>query len=127
MDGVKPERWPLPAGRWSNGTTLTLTYDESLDGGSTPAPEDFTVSGGDRVRAVTGVRVNWSAVELTLDVGTEHGEAGIQVSYTPGTNPIRDVAGNAAEGLSPRAGDQRHPGHDLTDGEQSGHHLEPRI
>ena len=44
--------------------------------------------------------MNGSAVELTLDVGTEHGEAGIQVSYTPGTNPIRDVAGNAAEGLS---------------------------
>ena len=99
VDGVKPAL-AATGGALVDGTTLTLTYDESLDGGSTPAPEDFTVSGGDRVRAVTGVRVNGSAVELTLDVGTEHGEAGIQVSYTPGTNPIRDVAGNAAEGLS---------------------------
>ena len=87
-----------------NGTTLTLTYDEALDGSSTPVSGDFTVSGGDRVRAVTGVRVNGSGVELTLDVGAEHGEAGILVSYTVptgmGANPIRDVPGNDAEALS---------------------------
>ena len=87
-----------------NGTTLTLTYDEALDGGSRPVSGDFTVSGGDRVRAVTGVRVNGSGVELTLDVGAEHGEAGILVSYTVptgmGANPIRDVPGNDAEALS---------------------------
>ena len=39
---------------------------------------------------------------LTLNAGAEHLEAGIQVSYTPGTNPIRDVPGNQAEGLSQR-------------------------
>ena len=99
VDGVKPAL-AATGGAVVDGTTLTLTYDESLDGSSTPVPGDFTVSGGDRVRAVTGVRVNGSAVELTLDVGAEHGEAGIQVSYTPGTNPIRDVPGNEAEGLS---------------------------
>ena len=99
VDGVKPAL-AATGGAVVDGTTLTLTYDEPLDGSSTPVPGDFTVSGGDRARAVTGVRVNGSAVELTLDVGTEHGEAGIQVSYTPGTNPIRDVPGNEAEGLS---------------------------
>ena len=99
VDGVKPAL-AATDGALVDGTTLTLTYDEPLDGSSTPATGDFTVSGGDRVRTVTGVRVNGSAVELTLDVGAEHGEAGIQVSYTPGTNPIRDVPGNEAEGLS---------------------------
>ena len=44
--------------------------------------------------------MNGSGVELTLNVGAEHEEAGIQVSYTPGMNPLRDVAGNQAEGLS---------------------------
>ena len=39
-------------------------------------------------------------MELTLDSGAEHEEAGIQVSYTPGMNPIRDVPGNEAEALS---------------------------
>ena len=91
---------PMLSSASVNGTTLTLTYGEPLDGSSTPATGDFTVSGGDRVRTVTAVRVNGSAVELTLDVGAEHGEAGIQVSYTPGANPIQDVPGNDAEALS---------------------------
>ena len=99
VDGVKPAL-AATGGALVDGTTLTLTYDEALDGSSTPVPGDFTVSGGDQVRAVTAVRVNGSAVELTLDVGAEHGEAGIQVSYTPGDNLIRDVPGNDAEALS---------------------------
>ena len=99
VDGVKPQL-AATGGAAVDGTTLTLTYDEPLDGSSTPASGDFTVSGGDNTRTVTGVRVNGSGVELTLDVGAEHEEAGIQVSYTPGDNPIRDVPGNEAEALS---------------------------
>ena len=83
-----------------DGTTLTLTYDEPLDGSSTPELGDFTVSGGDHARTVSRVSVSGSTVLLTLDVGAEHLEAGILVSYTPGTNPIRDVVGNGAEALS---------------------------
>ena len=99
VDAVKPEL-AASGGAVVNGTTLTLTYNEPLDGSSRPETGDFTVSGGDQARTVTGVRVNGSAVELTLDSGAEHEEAGIRVSYTPGTNPIRDAAGNQAEGLS---------------------------
>ena len=99
VDGVRP-RLAASGGAVVDGTRLTLTYDEALDGGSRPVSGDFTVSGGDRARAVTGVRVNGSAVELALDVGAEHGEAGIQVSYTPGANPIQDVPGNDAAALS---------------------------
>ena len=108
VDGVKPEL-AASGGAVVNGTTLTLTYDEALDGSSTPATGDFTVSGGDQVRTVTGVRVNGSAVELTLDVGAEHLEAGIQVSYTPGDNPIQDVPGNEAETLSRETVDNETP------------------
>ena len=99
VDGVRPEL-AATDGAVVNGTTLTLTYDEPLDAGSSPSTGDFTVSGGDRVRTVTGVRVRGSAVELTLDPGAEHLEAGIRVSYTPGANPIRDVPGNEAESVS---------------------------
>ena len=103
VDGAGPDLAET-GGAVVNGTTLTLTYDEALDGGSRPVSGDFTVSEGDRVRAVTGVRVNGSGVELTLDVGAEHGEAGILVSYTVptgmGANPIRDMPGNDAEALS---------------------------
>ena len=99
VDGVRPEL-AATGGAVVDGTTLKLTYDEPLDGSSTPASGDFTVSGGDQTRTVTGVRVNGSAVELTLDAGAEHLEAGIRVSYTPGDNPIQDVPGNDAEALS---------------------------
>ena len=99
VDGVKPALASTD-GAVVNGTTLTLTYDEPLDGSSKPAAGDFTVSGGDRMRTVTRVAVSGSAVTLTLSAGAEHEETNIQVSYTPGTNKIRDVPGNVAEPLS---------------------------
>ena len=99
VDGVKPDL-ATTGGAVVDGTTLTLTYDETLDGSSTPEAGDFTVSGGDQARTVTRVSVSGSTVVLTLDAGAKHLEAGIQVSYTPGTNKIRDVPGNQAEGLS---------------------------
>ena len=99
VDGVKPEL-AATGGAVADGAALTLSYNELLDGGSTPEMDDFTVAGGDRARTVTRIVVRGASVELTLDVGVEHGEAGIQVSYTPGMNPIRDAVGNEAEGLS---------------------------
>ena len=99
VDGVKPEL-AASGGAVVDGTTLTLTYSEPLGGSSTPEAGDFTVAGGDQTRTVTRVTVSGSTVVLTLDTAAEHLEAGIQVSYTPGTNPIRDVPGNQAEGLS---------------------------
>ena len=99
VDGVKPEL-AASGGAVVNGTTLRLTYDEALDIGSAPGAGDFTVSGGDRARTVSRVVVRGAAVELTLNAGAEHGEAGIQVSYTPGMKRLRDVPGNEAVGLS---------------------------
>ena len=99
VDGVRPEL-AASGGAVVNGTTLTLTYDEPLDGSSSPDAGDFTVSGGDQARTVTRVSMSGSEVTLTLNAGAEHLEAGTQVSYTPGTNPIRDVPGNQAEALS---------------------------
>ena len=99
VDGVKPELVATD-GAVVDGATLTLTYNETLDGGSTPETDDFTVAGADHVRTVTRVAVRGATVELTLDSGADHEEAGITVSYTPGTNPIRDAVGNDALGLS---------------------------
>ena len=102
VDGVKP-RLAATGGAVVNGTTLALTYDEPLDGSSTPEAGDFTVAGGDRARTVSRVVVRGATVELTLNAGAEHLEAGIQVSYTPGANPIQDAAGNEVEALSREA------------------------
>ena len=86
-----------------NGTTLTLSYGEALDGSSRPLPSAFTVAGGDATRTVTRVQVSGSAVLLTLSPPAEHGETGIRVSYRPGTNPIQDLAGNDATGFTNRS------------------------
>ena len=99
VDGARP-KLASAGGAVIDGATLTLTYDEPLDAGSNAEPGDFTVAGGDRARTVTRIVIRGASVELTLDVGVAHGEAGIQVSYTPGMNPIRDAVGNEAEGLS---------------------------
>ena len=99
VDAVKPQL-AATGGAVVDGATLTLTYGELLDGSSTLAAGDFTVSGGDQARAVSNAAVSGSAVALTLDPAVEHGETAVTVSYTPGTNPIRDVAGNEAEALS---------------------------
>ena len=96
VDGVRPA---LVSGA-VDGSSLTLTYGRRSTQARGPEAGDFTVAGGDRARTVTRVAVRGATVVLTLDTGAEHLEAGIRVSYTPGTNPIRDVPGNQAEGLS---------------------------
>ena len=87
-----------------NLATLTLTYDEPLDGSSTPPAGAFTVAGGSQTRTVTDVEISGSAVELTLDSAVEHGETGIKVSYKVprgvSASPIRDAVGNAAAALT---------------------------
>ncbi len=83
-----------------NGAALTLIYGEVLDGSSTPAAGDFTVSGGNSARTVSNIAVSGRAVTLTLNPAVAHGETGIAVSYRQGTNPIQDAAGNDAIGLS---------------------------
>ena len=98
VDGIGP-MLTATGGAVVNGTTLALTYVEPLDTGSVAEPGDFTVDGGDHARTVSRVLVRGATVELMLNSGAEHEEAGIRVSYTPGTSPIRDVLGNEAEAL----------------------------
>ena len=90
------------------GASLTLTYGEALDGGSRPAPADFTVEVDGSGRSVSAVSVRGSVVTLTLDPAVEHGDTGIRVNYSPGTRPIRDAVGNDAAGAEQPVGDQYH-------------------
>ena len=126
VDGVKPEL-AASGGAVVDGTTLTLTYSEPLGGSSTPEAGDFTVTGGDRARTVTRVTVSGSTVLLTLNAGAEHLEAGIQVSYTPGTNKIRGRGGQRGGGVEPGASDQRDARHHPAGGGESGGQLESGI
>ena len=80
VDGVRP----VFVSAAVDGSSLTLTYGETLDGGSRPAPGDFTVEVDGAGRSVTGVSVSGSVVTLTLSTAVEHGDTGIRVSTPAG-------------------------------------------
>ena len=80
--------------------TLTLTYGSALDESSTPATDAFTVTVAGSRRTVTHVSVSGRVVTLTLASAVTDSQE-VTVTYTvPVTNPIRDSAGNEADGLS---------------------------
>ena len=86
-----------------NGTSLVLTYSESL---ATPGPaaSAFSVSGATTAaQTPSSAVVSGATVTLTLATTAAYGQT-ITVNYTvPGTNPIRDAAGNPAAALTAQA------------------------
>ena len=83
----------------TNGTTLVLTYDETLDDASVPAPGDFVVQSGGNTINVSQVSVDGSKVTLTLAAPVQPSQA-VSIDYTPGATPIQDASGNDAAPLS---------------------------
>jgi hypothetical protein len=83
---------PTPVSRTIDGSTLTLTYSEALDTGSTPTPARFevTVNGGAPV-VVQSVNVTGSTVTLTLASPVIQADT-VTVRYTAGASPIRDAS-----------------------------------
>jgi len=75
---------------------IVLTYNENLNTGSIPAIADFTVSGS---KTITSVTVSGSTVNINVNSNYAHGDS-ITFTYTAGSNPIQDVAGNNASNLS---------------------------
>ncbi|MES3005928.1 MAG: SwmB domain-containing protein [Patescibacteria group bacterium] len=83
-----------------NGATLTLTYNEALDTGSTPATGDFVVNVEGSPVSISSVNVTGSTVVLALASPVGMGDT-VNISYSPGDNPIQDYsAGNNAGLLS---------------------------
>ena len=87
----------------SDGTTITLTYDEILDGQAGPGTTNFAVTVEDERRDVSRVRVNSREVELRLSSPVTVQQA-VTVSYFDPTtgddaNAIQDRSGNDAATL----------------------------
>ena len=82
-----------------DGATLTLTFNEALDGNSEPAATAFTVTVSGNARAVESVDVSGSAATLTL-ASAVSSEDTVTVSYTApaseSADRLRDEVGNAA-------------------------------
>ena len=85
-----------------NGTVLVLTWDETLRDDSVPAAGDFTVTVAGASRSVTGLVFADGAVSLVLASAVRAGET-VTVSYTKGTNPLKDLASNEAPALTDQA------------------------
>ncbi|MBP2295727.1 beta strand repeat-containing protein [Azospirillum rugosum] len=84
-----------------NGTLLTLTYSETLDGAA-PAASAFAVTVDGAARTVGTVAVGGKTVTLALDGGASSIYNTVLVGYTPPGSGARtaDVAGNAAGALN---------------------------
>ena len=85
------------------GTVLNLTWDETLHDDSDPVEEDFAVTVAGSARSVTELVIfDDSAVRLFLASAVRAGET-VTVSYTKGTNPLKDLASNEAPALTDQA------------------------
>ena len=82
-----------------NGSTLVLTYGETLSG-TTPAAFDFTVTvnGVSAAPGAVVVDANAMTVTLTLAAPVSIGDV-VTVSYAPGASQTQDPAGNSAASL----------------------------
>ncbi len=95
VDGVAPTLTEAEV----KSDELTLAYGDLLDRDPKPAAGDFAVEVDDASRSVTAVAMYTSEVALTLASEVTPGQT-VTVTYTPGTNPIRDLAQNPAVALS---------------------------
>lgn len=81
-------------------TVVNITFNEALATGSVPAASAFAVSG----HTVSSVAINGSNANLTVTPAFVNGEAARTAAYTqPGTNGLRDAAGNQVASFTNRA------------------------
>lgn len=96
-----------------NGAALVVAYNEALNTAS-PALSSFSyVLNGAAAVNPTAAVISGVNVTLTFAVAATNGQAAT-LSYTPGTNPIRDTAGNAAASFSAVAVTNNTPASDVT-------------
>ncbi|MYH26913.1 MAG: hypothetical protein F4156_17000, partial [Holophagales bacterium] len=91
VDGVRP--YVLPGDSVVHTSTIAVAFSEALKTGS-PDLTGFTVE-ADGDRTVAAVSVAGSTITLTVTPPLRPGEQAT-VTYTPGSDPIRDLAGNPA-------------------------------
>ena len=95
---------PVLSAATVTGISLVLTYDETLDTGSSPAASAYSVRvNGGSGTAPASVSISGSAVTLTLASAVTAGQT-VTVSYTvPLSNPVQNLVGLDAGALTNRA------------------------
>ena len=80
--------------------SLTIKFSEALDEGSTPATSAFTLNvDSGTAPTISSVDIDGSNVTLSLSAAVDTSKT-YTIDYTAGTNPIKDLAGNAAADVS---------------------------
>jgi hypothetical protein len=81
-----------------NNEEISANFNEALDSSAPlPSVSDFVITQGGQELAISSISINGSSVLLSVPGLTE---AALQVSYTPSSNPIQDLAGNPAAGFT---------------------------
>ena len=98
---------PTPASASVAGPVLTLTWSEALmPDAAAIRPDKFTVridgAAEPALRAAASNPIDRRELTLTLARSIAPGTTGITVDYRPGTTPVKDFAGNTAEGFTGR-------------------------
>ena len=98
VDGVKPTL--VSAAASSDLTKVVLTFSEALTETPAPAAGDFALDvDSGTAPTIDSVAVDGRDVTLSLSAAVDTSNA-YTIGYTAGTNPIKDVPGNAAEDIS---------------------------
>ncbi len=82
-------------------TVINLVIGEAADTSAAPSAASFAVSAGHTVSSVA-----WGTstrLDITVTPAFVNGEAARTLAYSPGTNPIKDVAGNLMAAFSGKA------------------------
>ncbi len=92
----------------ASGSTITLTYHEDLDTGSTPPATSFSATVGNSLRSIASAAVRGRSVVLVLEAPAVYSPQGrVHFSYaTPSSSPIRDIGGTPASALTSRSVDR---------------------
>ena len=98
VDGVKPTLSRADAS--SDLTKVVLSFSEALTETPAPATGDFTLNvDSGTAPTIDSVAIDGRDVTLSLSAAVDTSNT-YTIDYTAGTNPIKDLAGNAAEDIS---------------------------
>jgi len=95
IDDIPPEIISSTANR----AIVILKYNEALNAGSIPITGDYTITvNGNTAANPKTISLSGSQVKITLTSPITYGDT-VTLSYTPGSNPIKDQCGNPAAAL----------------------------
>jgi len=90
---------PRPIAGTANGAAVTLQFSEPLQDLHANAYSQFAITAGGSSIPVSTAAVTGDSVVLVLNGIIASGQ-NVTASYTPGSYPIRDLSGNAAQAFS---------------------------